>query len=273
GDGTNAQVLGLGVLRDQPAPTGSYFYNNASPAATAGLLNSRQWTTTIPGVATVPTPDQGTIDSTFVESMVAQTRGERTPLLTPIASGVSDVRLYRVLAENGINNIHLAPLTVAPPEITVLGNSVSIADSDTTPSISDFTDFGSVTQGGAPVQHSFTVRNDGGSTLTISGLVLPSGFSLVEGLSSSIAANSSDTFTVQLDTTSTGTKSGQTRLANKRQGGDPFNSPDHGGGQPGGSAAGSNPAAPRRYHGRHDPARREHVAHRSGPIRDLRHRQ
>ena len=44
GDGTNAKVLGLAVLRDQPAPTDSYFYNNASPAATAGLLNSRQWT-------------------------------------------------------------------------------------------------------------------------------------------------------------------------------------------------------------------------------------
>src|SRR5262249_36914558 len=67
---------------------------------------------------------------------------------------------------------------VAPPEITVLGNSVSIANSESDPSMSDVSDFGSVPQGGAPVQHSFTVRNDGGSTLTTSGLVLPSGFSL-----------------------------------------------------------------------------------------------
>jgi hypothetical protein len=115
GDGTNAQVLGLGVFRNQPAPTGSYFYNNASPAATAGLLNSRQWNTIIPGMATVPTPDQGTIDSTFVTSMVAQARGDQPPLLTPLADGVSDVRLYRVLADNSSNNILLYGLTPNPP--------------------------------------------------------------------------------------------------------------------------------------------------------------
>src|SRR5262249_15088565 len=117
GDGTNAQVLGLGVLRDQPAPTGSYFYNNASPAATAGLLNSRQFTT-LPGLGTVPTPNQGAIDSTFVESMVAQARNDQPPRLTPIADGISDVRLYRVGAELGINNIVLAP---APTVIESFG--------------------------------------------------------------------------------------------------------------------------------------------------------
>src|SRR5262249_42269147 len=109
------------------------------------------------------------------------------------------------------------------PEIAVLGNGINITDGATTPGTSDLTDFGSVTQGGAPVQHSFTVRNDGGSTLTTSGLVLPSGFSLVEGLSSSIAPNSSDTFTIQLDTTSTGTKSGQISFATNDSNENPFN--------------------------------------------------
>src|SRR5262249_21480434 len=112
GDGTNANVLGLAVLRDQPAPTGSYFYNNASPAATAGLLNSRQWTT-LPDRQSVPTPNQGTIDSTFVTSMIAQARGDQPPMLTPIADGVSDIRLFRVKAEWGTNNILLAP--AVPP--------------------------------------------------------------------------------------------------------------------------------------------------------------
>src|SRR5262249_34364057 len=119
GDGTNAKVLGLAVLRDQPAPTGSYFYNNASPAATAGLLNSRQWTT-LAGRQTVPTPNQGTIDSTFVKSMIAQARGDHPPMLTPIANGVSDVRLYRVFAELGTSNIVLAP---APTVIESFGST------------------------------------------------------------------------------------------------------------------------------------------------------
>jgi Domain of unknown function (DUF1906)/FG-GAP-like repeat len=113
--------------------------------------------------------------------------------------------------------------TSTPAEITVLGNAVSITDGDTTPSSSDFTDFGSATQGGTAVQHTFTVRNDGGSTLTTSGLTLPSGFSLVEGLSSSIASGGSDTFTVQLDTTSTGTKSGQISFSNNDSDENPFN--------------------------------------------------
>src|SRR5690242_1612509 len=38
------------------------------PAATAGLLESRQWTTMVPGTATVQTTNTGTIDNTFVKS-------------------------------------------------------------------------------------------------------------------------------------------------------------------------------------------------------------
>jgi hypothetical protein len=98
------------------------------------------------------------------------------------------------------------------PEIVVLGDDKSIADGDSSPSSSDGTDFGSATVGGAPVQHTFTVKNEGGSTLTTSGLTLPSGFSLVEGLSASIAAGKSDTFTVRMDTTSAGTKSGDIKF-------------------------------------------------------------
>ena len=110
-----------------------------------------------------------------------------------------------------------------PSEITVLGNGVNITDGDTSPSSTDLTNFGSVSQNGTPVQRTFTVRNDGGSTLTTSGVTLPSGFSLVEGLSSSIAPGSSDTFTVQLDTTSTGTKSGQISFNNNDGNESPFN--------------------------------------------------
>src|SRR5262249_47078521 len=122
GDGTNAQVLGLAVLRAQPAPTDSYFYNNASPAATAGLLNSRQWTT-LPNLQSVPTPNQGTIDTTFVTSMIAQARGDHAPMLTPIANGVSDVRLFRVNAGSGTNSILLAPAPIATTVIESAGST------------------------------------------------------------------------------------------------------------------------------------------------------
>src|SRR5262249_2982870 len=174
GNGTNAQVLGLAVLRDQPAPTGSYFYNNASPAATAGLLNSRQWTT-LPDQQTVPTPNQGTIDSTFVTSMIAQARGDHAPMLTPIANGVSDVRLYRVYALLGTNNILLAP--AAPPTAAAPTVQVSIDHSDVNIAIqtalvtfafnepiNDFSILGSTTVTGGALSNLQTT--DGGNTYT-----------------------------------------------------------------------------------------------------------
>lgn len=70
-----------------------------------------------------------------------------------------------------------------PPEITVSGNGQNITDGDTTPSLPDWTDFGSVLQGQPGPTRTFTVRNDGGTTLTLGAPSLPSGFTLVEGLS------------------------------------------------------------------------------------------
>jgi len=47
------------------------------------------------------------------------------------------------------------------PQANVLGNALSIADGDVTPSVADGTDFGSVPVGGS-LPHSFTVTNAGG---------------------------------------------------------------------------------------------------------------
>src|SRR5262249_36332955 len=51
----------------------------------------------------------------FVTSMIAQARGDQPPMLTPIADGVSDIRLFRVSASSGINNILLAPAALPGP--------------------------------------------------------------------------------------------------------------------------------------------------------------
>ncbi|MEA2834747.1 MAG: hypothetical protein QOG66_2949 [Methylobacteriaceae bacterium] len=108
------------------------------------------------------------------------------------------------------------------PEIAVSGNGVNIVDGDTTPSTSDGTNFGTVAQG-AIDDRVFTVSNTGTSALTTSALTLPSGFTLIEGLSASIAAGSSDTFTVRMDTSSPGTHSGQISFADNDSDENPFN--------------------------------------------------
>ncbi len=118
--------------------------------------------------------------------------------------------------------IYGSPVGTAP-EITVLGSGVSITDGDTTPSTADGTDFGAVVQGGTPVSHTFTVRNDGTATLTLGAVVVPTGFTLTEGLSTSLAAGASDTFTVRLDTATVGTKTGQISFTNNDSDENPFN--------------------------------------------------
>lgn len=100
-----------------------------------------------------------------------------------------------------------ASVVVIPPEIELLGNGSVILDNDTTPGIADDTDFGTAAVGDV-VTHTFTVNNTGDGVLNISKLKLPKGYVLVEGLSASIAAGGSDTFTVKLDTTKAGVKSG-----------------------------------------------------------------
>jgi len=109
------------------------------------------------------------------------------------------------------------------PEVTVLGNGISIVNGDSTPSVADGTTFGSVTRGGAAISRVFTVRNDGDSTLTLGTATVPTGFTLTEGLSDSLAVGASDTFTVQLDSTTLGTKSGEISFANN----DPDENPFH----------------------------------------------
>jgi murein DD-endopeptidase MepM/ murein hydrolase activator NlpD len=58
----------------------------------------------------------------------------------------------------------------------------------------------------------FTVRNHGQTTLNVSSLQVPTGFTIVEGLSPQIVAGSSDTFTLTTDSSFDGFRSGRVRI-------------------------------------------------------------
>ena len=104
GNGSNAQILNLGTVSQIASP---YFFNDASPRATTGLLSSREVSKAIAGSRTKQTPNQGKVDSSFVTSMLAQTRGAFQEPLTVLPDGVTDLRFDRVWAVNGFNNIRL----------------------------------------------------------------------------------------------------------------------------------------------------------------------
>ncbi len=116
-------------------------------------------------------------------------------------------------------------IQVSPPpaEIAVAYNAANIADGDTTPSIPEGTDFGSITQGGSTVSRTFTVTNSGGSTLTLGAFTVPAGFTVTEALAASLAAGASDTFTVRLDNALVGTKTGDVSFINGDSSESPFN--------------------------------------------------
>ena len=119
-----------------------------------------------------------------------------------------------------ITGVVTAPLA---PEVAVTGNGQNIADGDTSPTTGDWTNFGSTTVG-TPVSRTFRVTNSGPAALTTGSLSVPAGYSITEGLSSSIGANGGyDDFTVQLTASAANTYSGQISFTNNDSDENPFN--------------------------------------------------
>lgn len=108
--------------------------------------------------------------------------------------------------------------TVVAPEISVSVDGVNLSDGGSVA-------FGSVNVG-SPVTKTFTVKNDGTSTLTlttINGASLPAGFSLVSNLgTTSLAPGQSTTFSVRLTATAVGSFGGSFQLLSNDSDESPF---------------------------------------------------
>ena len=110
GNGTLAKVLGLGTLREYQET--NYVEDTSAPPAAALMASARQRTKVqgrfSPG--TLALRDSGTVEARFIRSMLADARADVLPApLGTLPAGVSDVRMFRVTAGNGLNNITLKP--------------------------------------------------------------------------------------------------------------------------------------------------------------------
>jgi len=111
-----------------------------------------------------------------------------------------------------VDDIQWTCYAASGPEINILGNSVTIADEDVTPTITDHTDFGSVATASGTIVRTFTIENTGVSDLTLSGgspFVTVSGthagdFTVTAAASSPISAAGSTTFNVTFDPSADG---------------------------------------------------------------------
>jgi hypothetical protein len=107
GNTGRASVLALAGMREEN--TIPVFTNAPAAPARALLVNLRQRVSPsglIPR-GTVPVADIGTMDGEFVRAMLRDTRSVKPPSLDPVPAGSSDLRLFRVWAANGANNIVL----------------------------------------------------------------------------------------------------------------------------------------------------------------------
>lgn len=111
---------------------------------------------------------------------------------------------------NGSSNGITGNCSSAFPEIDLIGNSVSIANNDATPSSADHTDFGVVDPSAGSIVRTFTIDNTAGTgALAVNSIFnTNTGDFTVGGISlpTSIPLGSSATFTVTFDPSTSGTK-------------------------------------------------------------------
>lgn len=99
------------------------------------------------------------------------------------------------------------------PEIEVSGLGSSILDGDSTPTVADGSDFGTIQQGQAAIVRSFTITNIGDASLTVSSVTVPGGYTNTGPSSGVILPGGSLVLTIRLDSSVVGAKSGQVVIA------------------------------------------------------------
>jgi Putative Ig domain/RTX calcium-binding nonapeptide repeat (4 copies) len=118
----------------------------------------------------------------------------------------------------GGNDVYLAIIGASVPlaEISIQDGGVNVVDGSTTP-----IDFGTVLVGGV-LTRAFTLSNLGTATLSLTGLSLPTGFSLVNPLPATVTPGTAISVSIQVNTAIAGTFSGTLSLSNNDSDEGPF---------------------------------------------------
>ncbi|MGV3697165.1 choice-of-anchor D domain-containing protein [Flavobacterium sp.] len=138
--------------------------------------------------------------------------GTGTSFTTPF---ISVTTTYYVEAVNGIcaSPRTAVVATVNYNEIDIQGNAVSIVSGDTTPSATDWTDFGTTN-----VTRTFTIRNVGAALLTVGAITISgtnaSEFTVTTPPSATVAIGASTTFVVTFAPTAVGLRTASLSIVN-----------------------------------------------------------
>ncbi len=117
--------------------------------------------------------------------------------------------------------------TGVAPEIAVSGNGVNIGDGDSTPAVTDHTDFGSVLIAGGTLVRTFTVANGGTGSLTVGSVTIgganAADFTVTAAPAASVAPGGSTTFQITFDPGASGLRSATLSFSNNDPNENPFN--------------------------------------------------
>ncbi|MDD5190360.1 MAG: choice-of-anchor D domain-containing protein, partial [Dehalococcoidales bacterium] len=117
----------------------------------------------------------------------------------------------------------------AAPEIRIEGNSIEIVSGDTSPSTSDYTDFGNTDVTSGTVVRTFTIKNTGNAALNLTGTPLvnitgtnAADFTVTAQPTSPVASAGSTTFAITFDPSATGLRTATVSIANNDSNENPY---------------------------------------------------
>ena len=215
--GTNANTFTIENLGDEDL----VLNGGSAPFVTISGANAADFTIT--AAASSPVSASGT--TTFTITFNPSAIGLRTATVTINNNDNTG-------SENPYNfDIQGTGITSAQ-EMNILGNAVSIADGDTTPSVTDDTDFGSVDIAGSTNVNTFTIENLGGvNNLILTGAspyVVVSGthaadFTVTAIPTTPILAGANTTFNITFNPSALGLRTATLTIANDDADENPYN--------------------------------------------------
>ncbi|HYE17938.1 MAG TPA: choice-of-anchor D domain-containing protein [Tepidisphaeraceae bacterium] len=214
-DGASAVDFGQ-IVRSGTPPTRTFaIFNSGRGTLTVGAVSLPAGFTLIDAPAGRVSAGKGTTFTVRMETGVVATRSGKLSFTT----NDSDERTFDVTLTGRVTApptpqppASNPPTPAAPPRAAVYlvrpeRSAIRLTDGNTAP-----VEFEPATVGQNPSTRTFRVANEGGGTITLGQLTLPAGFTLVEGLSASLAPGQVDEFTVALSTSTAGSRGGQVRL-------------------------------------------------------------
>jgi hypothetical protein len=186
-----------------------------TPAVAIGGANAADFVVAVAPAATVAAGGSTTFQVRFDPSA----SGARTATVS-IANGVAGKTPY-TFAIQGTGT--------TAPDIAVAGNGVTIANGDTTPSATDFTDFGGTDVTTGTVTRTFTISDPGSGALSLTGTPAvaigganAADFVVVAAPTATVAAGGSTTFQVRFDPSASGARTATVSIANGVAGKTPY---------------------------------------------------